>query len=89
MRILSNLLFVLTALLAGLALLLYFFMHGMACSYSTDGGGCRIPGPWALGAEDFKFLVLIPWGTVVLVGAIAIVVRPGKPASRGRMNQGK
>lgn len=68
MRILSYVLIGLALVVAGLAVWLYLWAFGMACAYNTGAGGCTIRPPWRLGYEDFLYLVVIPWGTVLLLG---------------------
>lgn len=75
MRILSNLLFALALIAAGLAAWLYVWAFGMACAYSTGAGGCSIRPPWRLGYEDFVYLVAIPWGLVLLLAVGGIAAR--------------
>jgi hypothetical protein len=82
-RIVSNLLYGLACIVAALAVVLYVYLHGMACSYTTGQGGCRIAAPWELGAEDFRIMILIPGGLVFLA-AVAAMLRPRKRLSWSR-----
>lgn len=72
MRILSYILFALALVVAGLAVLLYLWAMGMSCAYVTRPG-CGIKPPWRLGYEDLLYLIVIPWGLVLLlvIGGIA------------------
>jgi hypothetical protein len=83
-RIVSNLLYVLACIVAALAVVLYVYLHGMACSYATGQGGCRIAAPWELGVEDFRIMILIPGGVVFLLAGVAAMLRPRKRLSWSR-----
>jgi len=48
----------------------YWWIHEMACAFSTSGG-CRIHWPWQLNGEDFVILVLAPGALVVALFGLA------------------
>jgi hypothetical protein len=74
MRVLSYLLFLLAAIIAGFAGLIYLYAAGARCSYALRSSSCSMRWPWELGHEDVITMVLIPGGLIALLvwGGIAL-----------------
>ena len=74
MRVLSWILFVLAALVAGLGVFGQIWSIGMACSYVTSGR-CRWPPPWTLGREDLLVFYVVPFGLALILVLAGVAAR--------------
>jgi hypothetical protein len=74
MRILSHLLLVTAAVVAGCAVLIYAALTNLACGYAPGASSCHAH-PWDLGSDDRFWLVGLPTGIVALLIVLAILVR--------------
>jgi hypothetical protein len=74
MRVLSHLLFLLAAIIAGFAGLIYLYAAGARCSYALRSSTCSMRWPWELGYEDLLTTVLIPGVLIALLvwGGLAL-----------------
>lgn len=66
MRLLSNLLFALSAFVSGCAVLFYVYLSNLACGYSPGASSCHA-WPWDLGSDDRFWLVQMPGGIVIVL----------------------
>ncbi|MCC2977309.1 hypothetical protein LK533_11565 [Sphingomonas sp. PL-96] len=75
MRALSNLLFVLAAGIAGLAILAAAALRSTACGYAPNSTGCRAAWPWDMNGDDRLWLFDLPLLLVLGLVAGAVILR--------------
>jgi len=74
MRVLSDILFALAALVGGSAILVYGFVTSLACGYAPGAGSCHAA-PWELGGDDRFWLVELPGFLVASLIVLALLAR--------------
>jgi H+/Cl- antiporter ClcA len=85
MRILSLLLFVTAAVVAGCSVLIYAYLTNLACGYAPGASSCRAR-PWELGSDDRFWLVGLPTGIVAGLIVLALLVRRRAPRGGDRQD---